>query len=59
MVRVYSNNQNQIKDFENTMDLLGINEGKFRNPATPGDTLMLHSECIQARANTWKLKTYA
>ena len=26
MVRVYSNSQNQIKDFETTMDLLGINE---------------------------------
>ena len=26
MVRVYSNNRNQIKDFETTMDLLGISK---------------------------------
>ena len=26
MVRVYSNSQNQIKDFATTMDLLGENE---------------------------------
>ncbi|MCC6597387.1 MAG: 3-hydroxyacyl-ACP dehydratase FabZ [Alphaproteobacteria bacterium] len=35
-----------------------IDNARFRKPVTPGDSLHIHVEKIQSRANVWKFKAY-
>lgn len=38
---------------------MGIESAKFRKPVTPGDTVYLHVETTQTRANVWKFRAEA
>ena len=33
-----------------------IDDARFRKPVTPGDTMHIHVEKVQARRNVWKFK---
>lgn len=35
---------------------MSIEEARFRKPVFPGDTLLMHVECLQHRRQVWKFK---
>ncbi len=38
---------------------MAVDEGKFRKPVTPGDTLHIHVARVQNRRNVWKFRCEA
>ena len=44
---------------EKLVYFMSIDNAKFRKIVKPGDTLILHSEIMQARGNVWKFKAFA
>lgn len=48
-----------IKQEEQQVFLMTINEAKFRKIVRPGDTIFLKSEVVQHRANVWKFSAKA